>query len=123
MGFYESKRKTADNLLKRYGRAMTLRDNTVSETFDPATGVVTQGGPDYVDYPCLGITYPVAKGKRSGGNESVFTQKVILSAEGLGLVPTVSHQLVIGGRVYEISNVSPVEPGGVAVLYELSVVL
>lgn len=121
MGFYEDRRKTADTLLKKYGMPMYIRDNTVNETYNPATGVVTQGAPAAIDYPCTGLVYPLTKGKKSGGNEDNTTQRVVLSAEGLALAPEVKHQLIVNSKVYEIGSVTPLEPGGVVVLYELSV--
>ena len=121
-GFYEARRKTADALLKKFGRVMVLRDNEAGEQFNAATGVLTVAGTP-VDHPCTGLVYPASKSKRGGGNETTLTQRVILSAEGITKVPTVSDQLVVGSQVYEIKNVAPLEPGGVAVIYELSVVL
>lgn len=117
--FYAAKRRTAASLLARYGMAMTLRDNEAGEAFDPDTGAVTGGVP--VDYPVTGIVYPRAERGRAGSGERTVTQRVILSAEGLSVVPTKSHQLVVGGAVYEVVSVAPLAPGGVAVVYELVV--
>lgn len=120
MGFYEDRRKTAHTLLVKYGQAMTLRDNTVNEVYDPLTGALTQGSPVSEDYPCRGIIYPITKGKNQDGG-SVRSQRAILSAEGLSVVPSPSHQLLVMGRIYEILSVNPLEPAGVVVIYELSV--
>lgn len=100
---------------------MTLRDNDAGDVFNPATGVVTPGVP--VDTPVTGIVYPVTRGRRGDGAETKKSQRVILSAEGLSVVPTVKHQLIVGGQTYEITNVNPLAPGGVDVIYELQVSL
>lgn len=122
MSFYTDRRKTADTLLKKYGRSLTLRDNDAGDTYNPATGAIIAGSA--VDYPCVGIIYPSSKGRRpEGGIENALTLRAILSAEGLGTVPTTNQQLVASSQVYEIKSVSPLEPAGITVLYELSVAL
>lgn len=47
--------------------------------------------------------------------------RVLVSVEGLDIVPTLADRLTIGGAEYSIANVTPLAPDGTARMYELQV--
>ena len=102
---------------------MTLRSRT-GETFNEATGFVT-GGSD-VNTSVVGILFPRKTKKRSDGSATTRLWTALISAvdaEGVALAvpPTEDHKLVVGDEILEITEVMPLSPANIDVLYELTV--
>jgi len=121
MGFYENLRDgmVARNVAK-YGMAMTLRVSS-SDTFDPDTGAVTVG--PVKNYAVQGLIYPDRRGERRDPELATKTAKLLLSASGMTVIPTVSDRILVGTQEYEITGVTPLRPAGVTVIYDLDVVM
>ena len=117
MGFYEQKRDVlVVKQLAKYGMDMYLK-STTGIVFDAETGGST-GGTERSTL-VRGLKYPVSRrGKDEIGKDVL---DVYLSASGLTDVPTLSHRLQVGSKTYDITDIEPLEPGGVVVMYQLRV--
>ena len=118
MGFYEDKRDgVAARALAKYGMAAQLVVPAAG-VFDPETGALTQGtDKTYAVQVLLGSVTKARKQELTHAS----TLQVYLSASGLAVVPAVNNKLRISGVDYEILRSTPIAPGGVTVLYDLSV--
>ena len=122
MGFYESLRDdTAANLIDKFGLSALLRQQV--GTYNPATGAQTNVN---TDTPVKILTLPMSKAKdvfREDVIES-FDQFVIMSAKetaAAGISPGTDDAIVIGTKVSRIVALTPVEPGGIAVIYKIGI--
>lgn len=116
---YARSRATAERLIARFGRAVTVRRKAVSgatEAWNPSTGTVTT-----TDYPATAVITEYAAREIDGTLIRREDRRVQLSTEGLNITPTTADALIVGSDVLAIVNVAPLEPGGTVVLYELQV--
>lgn len=107
---------TAKRLLAKFGQDMTLQAVT-APGYDPSTGG-TSGTPSSETKP--GVIFPYKNGLTAiegslilAGDQQVFIQ--------LDRAPMPANKLAVGSKVYTVIAVKAIEPGGVAVLYELQV--
>ena len=123
MSFYTDLRSTADTLLRDKGQAMTLTQ-IAAGAYDPDTGTST---PTEAEHPVRGAVFDYSERTIAGSATADGTliqagdRKVLLSAQGLTVVPAPGWKLTIGAVVWQIVNVKTSDPGGVAVLYTLQV--
>jgi hypothetical protein len=119
MGFYEDKRDgVVVRAMDKYGVTMHLVVPAAG-AFVPATGAFTPGTDQLVSVRgLLGKYVRQRKQELTHGAQ----QYVYLSASGLAVVPAVNHKLRVAGVDYEITSVEEVSPGGIVVLYQLTVV-
>ena len=124
-GFYAGLATTATKLIKDKGQALTLM-RTTPGVYDTATGLAAApedaGTLVYgvvLDEPNTELGGNRAGGDRVGGGQ-VYRgdKKVILEA---ALAPDTNDTLVIGGLSHVILTVKPLSPGGVTVIYTLTV--
>lgn len=128
MNFQERMSNRAHYLLKKYGRAMSLK-RTIPGTYDPNTGQTGTG--TITDYPCFGLTQYIT---RTSANQfygtSTLKESLIqkddemcfLEAKNLPIVPThPTDRLVVGGIEYNVMFTTPLKAGSVDVLYVLQI--
>lgn len=119
-----AQRLTAANMIAAKGQAVTLT-RQASGTYNPATGAAaittsTQTG--------KGVILPFGQGIRKRADSSVTQADRLcflsaLNTAGTALTePVVNDKLTdAAGNIYTITEVSPLEPAGLAVLYELTI--
>jgi len=59
--------------------------------------------------------------ERDGTLIQAHDRKFLVSTEGIDIVPTTEDALAVGTETYQIIDVKPLAPGGVAVMYTLQV--
>lgn len=120
-----AQRLSADRLIEAKGQAVTLTRQASGE-YNPATGAAsitttTQTG--------KGVILPFAVGlrKMAGGNVVMGDAQCLLSAldtagEPLDPAPVVGDKLTdAAGKAHEITEVNPLQPAGMALIYDLTV--
>lgn len=113
---YTATRATAERLLERFGRSVSLRRTTVSggDAWNPGGGTATT-----VNHAATAVVTEYDAREIDGTLIRREDRRVILSTEGLSVTPATSDKVVVGATVYAIVNVAPLEPGGTVVLYEI----
>lgn len=84
-------------------------------------------GPDYnptytadIETPVNALIGSYSVAERAGGLIETTDIKLLVAA-GQGVVPFDSDRVRLDGTVHEIKMVTPLKPGGVALMYELQV--
>lgn len=103
---------TARRLIAKFGRAAILR----------VPGQIS--GPSYDPIPGADIDHPVAivdDGTTRDADGATITtrRRLLLSTEGLNVVPTVNDFIVMDGQAHSIARVQPTAPGDAVVMYEV----
>lgn len=120
MAFYENLRdNVAGPLIIKFGRDATLRQQ--ASTYDPTTGVNSNVD---TDTAVKILTLPMSRAKDVFRSEMVesFDQFVIMSAAETalaGVEPGTDDIVVIGTEITRIIALTPVEPGGIGVIYKM----
>ena len=128
-GFYAGVRDgTVHHLLARYGFSASIHVKT-GEIYDPNTGFVTSPA-TYFIFPCVAAYGGGYTGKRGGvtkdkeGNTLVrtLTKDVFLDASDLLINPSPDDVFEDEtGAYWDIQNVTNYNPGGVTVLWRITV--
>ncbi len=108
--------ETASRIIKRFGQPGTF------ERPGPPGGdpwAPTPGVPTYHDATVAVVTYE--QEHRDGTLIQANDLRVLVSVEGLDIVPKLSDRLAIGGIEYSLANVTPLAPDGVVRFYDLQV--
>lgn len=113
---YDRAKATAERLIARFGQAMTL--TVPGATTGPAWDS-TPGAP--VTHTCTGCVLDYSVYERNDALIQAGDRKVLLSTDGLSVVPDPAHWITVGGQDMAIIKVAPLNPGGTTVLYELQV--
>ncbi|WP_373379903.1 hypothetical protein [Cupriavidus nantongensis] len=119
MSFYDEMAALADELLREFGKALTLR-RVVQGAYDPGSGTATETVTDYpgtgalFDYETLGAGQTWIPSTLIEGGD----KQCLLSPAAMPL-PATGDQLVDGAEVWQVQNVKAVNPAGTPVLYEL----
>lgn len=117
MSFYPLLRATAETLLAEKGQEVTITTRT-SGSYSTSTGTAAQttatttANAAVFDYPLKDV---------DGTRILRGDKRVLLSAEGLTVVPDTTDRVTIGGVVHHVIDVQVVAPAGDAVLYKLQV--
>jgi hypothetical protein len=109
--------------LAKAGTVMSLRQTSVG-TYNPTTGEISGGV--VVDSQVIGLMITQSlqtsgAGERFFAGTQVLAQDKFVTLEALAATPRTGDQLIIGGTVYNIVVVVPVEPGGVSLMYKVMV--
>ena len=114
---YASVRALADELIEEFGQAATLTRPTDGggDPWNPTLGATGT-------YEVSIVPLDASFFDRPGSLIEAGRDTVLVSAEGLAVVPSRSDRLTYRGGSHEITDVRPLDPGGVAVLFELDVV-
>lgn len=117
MSFYAETRAEADEILREFGRALTLT-RRVSGAYDTATGTATVTATEYsgrgavFDYPARLI---------DGTHVLRGDKRIVMSAQGLSVVPAPGDAITLGDVDHRVIDVKALEPAGTVVLYTLQV--
>lgn len=115
MTLYTSLAATAARLLADKGRAVTLQPSAQS-TYNPATSVATSVAGTAATRN--GAIFDFGRGVTNvRGNLVRATDRQLLLESGVA--PQLSDTVVVGGETFAIVSVGELNPGGVAVLYDL----
>ena len=119
-----AQRLSANRMIEAKGQTVTLTRRAAG-TYNPATATATITTSTQTG---KGVILPFAQGirKQSGSNVTAADRLCLLSgltSAGAALTePKVDDTLTdAGGAVYTITEVSPLEPAGLAIIYELTV--
>ena len=121
MSFYDEMAALADELLREFGKPLTLR-RVVPGAYDPSTGTAAE---TVTNYPGTGALFDY---ETLGAGQTwipstlieVGDKQCLLSPAGMPL-PTTGDKLVDGADVWQVQNVKAVNPAGTPVLYELQI--
>ena len=113
---YPAVRLNAQNAIVDTGMAMKIVSK-IGQVTDQVNGTVSAGIPKLTN--CTGVQYPTTVKTKDGVLQK--TRAVLIGAEGLKVAPVVGMQLRIGSTDFEIIDVEPLEPGGVMVIYTVTV--
>src|SRR4051812_734909 len=103
---YYGIRARADKTINRYGMTAALRVSAPgsSDPYDPGSGVNT-------DFPVTVVVTEFDEREKDGSLIQATDRKVIVSAEGIPVVPSQGQQLLIQGYPpLSIINVTPTAP-------------
>lgn len=119
-----AQRSTADRMIEAKGQAVTLT-RRVSGAYNPATGTATittstQAG--------KGVILPLSAGLRhmAGSNVTQADRQCLLSglkSDGSAMTPPQVDDTITdsNGVVWAVTEVSPLAPAGLSILYDLTV--
>lgn len=122
--FYDRMAATTQRLIGQFGRTVTLR--RVSRTYDPITGSETE---TVEEQAVTCVILPASKGtveafdikfERGTLIESNL-RAVKLPAKGLQWPPAPGQEMLLDGETWRVIGVTPSSPGGVDLVYSLSV--
>jgi hypothetical protein len=114
---YAGIRATAGAQIVDKGMAMTL-SRAAAGTYDVLT---SSAAVTTTNYPCTGAVFDFPTREINGTQILQGDKKVLLSAQGLAVVPQMSDALIIDGLQHAIVNVKALAPAGTVVLYTLQV--
>lgn len=108
--------ETASRIIKRFGQTGTFeRAGAPGGT----PWAPEPGEPTYHTATVAVVNYE--QEHRDGTLIQANDLRVLVSVEGLGIVPTLADKLTVGGAEYSIANVTPLAPDGTARMYDLQV--
>lgn len=113
---YTLSRATAERLIDRFGMAGAI----VRE--EPGSGPdYAPGEPTETTHACRLVITDYNSMDRAGTAIEMEDKRVLISTQGLAITPTNADRLRISGTDYPIISISPLEPAGVVVFYEMQV--
>jgi hypothetical protein len=111
---YAASQKTANKLIDRFGQAVSVRRFA-------ATGDAWNPTRTYVDHATTGAVVEYANAEIDGTRVLETDRKCFSKVGSLTITPAVGDRLVVGSDDLAIVSVKPLNPAGVAVMYELQV--
>ena len=116
MSFYEGTANTASKLLQKFGKPFEFK-RTAGGSIDPVTGAVTPGA--VTTYRPNGIFKKITK-------DDLVDSTLIQQGDKMLIIddtfePLLTDTVTINGVDWTIVDVTPVEPGGQAVIYYIHV--
>ena len=119
--FYTEMAATAEDLIKEFGRTVSVRKVTTGAPADVAKPWVP-GAEKTADTVTKGVFLETKRSFITGEVIPEDKSLVLLSAKNLGnIVPIGKDRLVDGSKVWEIDTVETLKPADIALLYELMV--
>lgn len=115
---YTRARATADRLLTRFGQSATLRQTSTTggDPWDPGSGTTTT-----TDTTVTVAIIDWTNNQIDGTLILAQDRHVYLSAEGLGVTPALTDQLIVGGVTYTlVEPLKQINPGGTVVVYDMN---
>jgi hypothetical protein len=108
--------KTASRIIAKFGQAGTFErlGAEPQNPWDPPESEPTS-------YPATVAVVAYDQSYRDGTLIQANDLRVLVSVEGLDIVPSVSDRLSVGAAEFSIANVTPLAPDGVARFYDLQV--
>lgn len=119
MGALDGLAKTANTLIEKFGRQITLRFVTDSDDYDPSALAGTDSTSDQT-VRAVADSYK-ARYRQLDSPEGWQEGDVLefIAAEGLTRAPTTDDLLVIDSQEYEILHVHPIYAGETVALYQI----
>ncbi len=119
--FYTEMAATAEELIKEFGRTVSVRKVTTGAPADVAKPWVP-GAEKTADTVTKGVFLETNRSFITGEVIPEDKSLVLLSAKNLGnIVPIGKDRLVDGSKVWEIDTVETLKPADITLLYELMV--
>jgi hypothetical protein len=112
---YAASQSAADRLIRKFGQAATLTHNATVPASNPWESPTTTTTTHAVQI----VVETYKDGLVNGTSILAGDRKILLSALGLTVAPTVKDTLTIGADVWSVVNVKPLSPGATVVLYEI----
>jgi hypothetical protein len=116
MSFYDSTADTASKLLKKFGKPHEFK-RTTGGCIDPVTGAVTPGV--VTTFNPNGVFKKITKDDLVDGRLIQQGDKMLIIDDTFE--PKLTDTVTINGADWQIVDVTPVEPGGQAVIYYIQV--
>lgn len=112
---YAGSQSAADRLIRKFGQSATLNHKVTTPATNPWDNPTTTT----TAYTVQIVVETYKDGLVNGTSILSGDRKILLSALGLAIVPTVEDTLTIGGDAWGVVNVKPLAPGTTVVLYEI----
>ena len=114
---YAKTRDTADRLLTKFGQSVTISRTSRSGTpHDPTIATQT--------YPATAAIVEFSSNVTHFAGEQIMSgdKLALIAAGGLAIEPDpTTDKLIVGGIAHSIVKIMQINPGGVAVLYEVQI--
>lgn len=109
---YARSRATAERLIDRFGKDALIRvpGENMGTDYNPIIGLPTDHAVRLVDNGTV---------TEADGATLITRRKMLVSTAGLSIVPHQDHSLVVDGVEHGISEVRPLAPGPMVVLFEV----
>lgn len=118
---YGRPRGTASRLLKKFGQAAVLLRAPSPASAGGDVNYTQPMGPQPTpvddEYACTVVIDNFTARDRDGTNVQAGDVKLLVSTEGLTVVPKNSNKIRVSGQTYSIVDVTELAPGGVAVMW------
>jgi len=114
MSFYSALADTATKLLTSKGQAASWSHSNNDSSFNPATGE-TSGG-STTAYSAKGVLLNFNTARIDGTWVISSDRRFIMDA---GSIPEISDVITVDSIAYQVLAVSPINPAGTVVIYEL----
>ena len=125
-GFYANLRDGVTlSLLKKYGFQAAIQVKT-GEVYDPTTGTITTPA-QWTVFPCWAIYGGASSGSQQSNDSKSLTRVIkkdaYLDASTLSIIPTPDDLFQDeNGNTFDILTVAATDPGGVTVLWQITMV-
>lgn len=113
MSFYTDMAATANALLAGKGAPIRFT-RAAAGAYDPTTGAAAV---TLTDYTVTGAVFGFPDQNVNGTNILTGDKRILISAQGLTVVPQTNDFLLIEGVKHSIVNIKTLAPSGVPVLY------
>lgn len=116
---YEKSAATADRLLHKFGRAVTLNSKQLG-SYDPETATASSIVNEQAGTGVL-LEYSVKESGQRQASDSIIQigdKKLLLSTVGIEYPPAPNDTVDVGDDTYTVIQVRTLAPAGTAVLYE-----
>lgn len=126
MGVYDSLATRAAELIKKFGKEMTLRSASSEDTYDPVEGVVTPGASGVSDVKFFGVKIaPTTEYTQSIAEGSVQSSDMLIYMQPSVRYPNLEDVILIDypevSEVWQIVNVREEKPADKTLLYVVQV--
>jgi hypothetical protein len=104
--------------LQKKGQAMTLT-RVSAGTYDPVTGNTT--GATAATHTVHGIVTNYTTALKNAGDSLIQSGDRLATIEAVTVAPAVNDTLTIGGIVWKIMAIDPIDPAGTAYIYKCQI--
>lgn len=109
---YLKSQSTAARLIAKFGQVGVIR--RIESAGDPWNPTQTE-----VDHTCTFVVLDYSFYELANSLVEVSDRKIYLAPKDLVIEPTVADNIIIGGNAFSILRVTPLNPAGIIVFYEL----
>lgn len=125
--FYNEMAQVASDLLTEFGYPESITITRDETSYDPIDG---DGEEEFLEGDFIMINPPSTMGKvesfdnRTVGSDlsiDANTRYLIVVAKGAPFVPRQSDKVTLGDKIYNVTGVTPISPGGIDIVYKVGV--